>query len=126
MKNVQDGSSIKGMLVIGTGGIKWAFDLSNFKLDKNTPYESTVQTTGVGTSTSEYVSSVGSAITLQTKTTGFFFSTEGKKDTDKQATFTITVNLSNSGYMLDDTVSYVSTDGFKLVLKLGNNETWEK
>ena len=113
------------MLVIGKGGIKWAFDLSTFKLDKNTPYESTVKTTGVGTSTSEYVSFVGSAITLQTKTTGFFFSTEGKKDTDKQATFTITVKLNNSGYMLDDAISYVSTDGFKLVLKLGNNETWK-
>ena len=122
MKNVQDGSSTKGMLVIGTGlGSKWSFNLSQFALNKTSGFTATA----TSSSGSMYVSSVGSAITLQTKPTGFFFSTEGKKDTDKQATFTITVKLNNSGYMLDDAISYVSTDGFKLVLKLGNNETWK-
>ena len=125
MKDVEDGSAGKGNLVVDTGeGAKWLFSLSGFKLDKITPYESTA----TGTSGSKYVSSAESAISLQTYKDGkygFIFTAKGVKDNNTQATFTIKTVLS-VGYMLDDTISYVATDGFKLVLKIEGTGTWNQ
>ncbi|MEI0550494.1 hypothetical protein R4K89_09295 [Brachyspira intermedia] len=122
MKNAQDGDTGKGNLVVGTGP-KWVFSLSSFTLNKTSGFTATAQST----SGSMYVSSAESAITLQAKATGFFFSAKGKKDTEKQATLTITVKLNNSGYMLDDAINYVATDGFKLILSLGQTDgTWKQ
>ena len=125
MKDVEDGGAGKGNLVVDTGeGSKWLFSLSGFKLDKTTPYESTA----TGTSGSKYVSSAESAISLQTYKDGkygFIFTAKGVKDSSTKATFTIKTVLS-VGYMLDDAVSYVATDGFKLVLNLQGSGTWDQ
>ena len=48
---------------------------------------------------------------------GFSLSPTGKRDSNTQATFTIKA-LVFEGYTLDNSISYVETDGFKLVLKL--------
>lgn len=125
MKDVEDGNTGKGTLVVGTGpGSKWLFSLSGFKLNKTTPYESTAS----GTSGTMYVSSAESAILLQTYKDGkygFQFRAKGVKDSNTKATFTITANVID-GYMLDNTISYVATEGFKLILSLeGTSGTWK-
>ena len=125
MKDVEDGNTGKGTLVVGTGpGSKWLFSLSGFKLNKTTPYESTAS----GTSGTMYVSSAESAILLQTYKDGkygFQFRAKGVKDSNTKATFTITANVID-GYMLDNTISYVATEGFKLVLNLQGSGTWNQ
>ncbi|OEJ16168.1 hypothetical protein BFL38_12065 [Brachyspira hampsonii] len=121
MQNVDNGSAGKVNLVVSETPT-WEFSLSGFTLNKTSGFTATA----TSSSGSVYVSSAESAITLQTKPTGFFFTTEGKKDTEKQATFTIKVNI-NNGYMLDDAVSYAATDGFKLILSLGQTSgTWNQ
>ncbi|MBW5411064.1 hypothetical protein E6A50_11880, partial [Brachyspira hampsonii] len=121
MQNVDNGSAGKGNLVVSETPT-WVFSLSGFTLNKTSGFTATA----TSSSGSVYVSSAESAITLQTKPTGFFFTTEGKKYTEKQATFTIKVNI-NNGYMLDDAVSYAATDGFKLILNLGSTVgTWNQ
>lgn len=121
IKTAKDASVDAGTGVLVVSKIPvWTFDLSGFTLNKTAGFTATA-TSSFG---SVYVSSAESAIFLQAKGTGFFFSTEGKKDTDKQATFTIKVNV-NNGYMLDDAVSYVATYGFKLILKAGSSGTWK-
>lgn len=120
MKNVESGDAGKGNLVVSETPA-WKFDLSQFALNKTSGFTATA----ASASGSVYVSNAESAISLQAKGTGLFFSAKGKKDNDKQATLTITVKLNNSGYMLDDAVSYVATDGFKLVLKIEGDGTWK-
>ena len=121
MKNVESGDAGKGNLVVSENPV-WKFDLSKFALNKTSGFTATA----TSASGSVYVSAAESAITLQAKGTGFFFSAKGVKDSsNKQATLTITVKLNNNGYMLDDAVSYVATDGFKLVLKIEGDGTWK-
>ena len=119
MKNAQDGDTGKGNLVVGTGP-KWVFSLSSFTLNKTSGFTATAQST----SGSMYVSSAESSITLQAKGTGFYFTPKAVKDNNTQATLTIKVNV-NNGYMLDDAINYVATDGFKLVLNLQGSGTWK-
>lgn len=119
MKNVESGDAGKGNLVVSENPV-WKFDLSKFALNKTSGF------TATSASGSVYVSNAESAIFSQAKGTGFFFSAKGVKDSsNKQATLTITVKLNNNGYMLDDAVSYVATDGFKLVLKIEGDGTWK-
>ena len=122
MKNVESGDAGKGNLVVSTTpALK--FDLSLFKLNQTAGFTS--KGTSATGDNAYNVSDAESAIFSQAKGTGFFFSAEGVKDTNnKQATLTITVKLNNSGYMLDNAISYVATDGFKLILKAGNDGTW--
>ncbi|MEI0559797.1 hypothetical protein [Brachyspira intermedia] len=122
MKNVQSGDAGKGNLVVSTTP-QWVFSLSGFTLNKTSGFTATA----TSSSGSVYVSNAESAIFSQAKGTGFFFSAKGVKDSSsKQVTFTIIVKLNNSGYMLDDAISYVSTDGFKLILSLeGTSGTWK-
>ncbi|WP_020004021.1 hypothetical protein [Brachyspira innocens] len=110
-----------GVLVVSENPV-WKFNLSGFNLNQTSGFTATA----TSSSGSVYVSSAESAIFSQAKGTGFFFSAKGVKDTsNKQATFTITVKLNNSGYMLDSAISYVATDGFKLILSLGQTDgTW--
>ena len=119
VKDSYDSSSPIGTLNVGTSAIesKWKFDLSRFTLNQNQPYESTVSGT---VNNVKDVSDGESAITLQTykEGRGFSLSPIGKRDSNTQATFTIKA-LVFDGYTLDNSISYVQTDGFKLVLKLG-------
>lgn len=119
VKDSDDSSSPIGTLNVGTIAIesKWKFDLSRFTLNQNQPYEATVSGT---VNNVKDVSDGESAITLQThkEGRGFFLFTTGKRDSNTQATFTIKA-LVFDGYTLDNSISYVETDGFKLVLKLG-------
>ncbi|WP_240516573.1 hypothetical protein [Brachyspira sp. G79] len=100
------------------------FNLSPFTLNKTAGFTS--KGTSATGNNAYNVSDAESAIFSQAKGTGFFFSAKGVKDTsNKQATLTITVKL-NNGYMLDDAISYVATDGFKLILSLdGTSGTWK-
>lgn len=121
MKNVESGDAGKGNLVVSETPA-WKFDLSQFALNKTSGFTATA----ASASGSVYVSNAESAITLQAKGTGFYFTPKAVKDNDKQATLTIKVNV-NNGYMLDDAVSYVATDGFKLILSLESNDgTWKQ
>ena len=122
MKNVESGDAGKGNLVVSENPV-WKFDLSKFALNKTSGFTATA----TSASGSVYVSNAESAIFSQAKGTGFFFSAKGVKDSsNKQATLTIKVNV-NNGYMLDDAISYVATDGFKLILSLGSNDgTWKQ
>ena len=119
VKDSYDSSSPIGTLNVGTSAIesKWKFDLSGFTLNQNQPYEATVSGT---VNNVKDVSDGESAITLQTykEGRGFSLSPIGKRDSNTQATFTIKA-LVFDGYTLDNSISYVQTDGFKLVLKLG-------
>ena len=119
VKDSYDSSSPIGTLNVGTSAIesKWKFDLSRFTLNQNQPYEATVSGT---VNNVKDVSDGESAITLQTykEGRGFSLSPTGKRDSNTQATFTIKA-LVFEGYTLDNSISYVETDGFKLVLKLG-------
>ena len=119
VKDSTDSMATEGNLIVGTGP-KWVFSLSSFTLNKTSGFTATAQST----SGSMYVSSAESSITLQAKGTGFYFTPKAVKDNNTQATLTIKVNV-NNGYMLDDAISYVATDGFKLVLNLQGSGTWK-
>lgn len=119
VKDSYDSSSPIGTLNVGTSAIasKWKFDLSGFTLNQNQPYEVTASENATGV---KNVSEGESAIILQTSKEGrgFSLSPIGKRDSNTQATFTIKA-LVFDGYTLDNSISYVETDGFKLILKLG-------
>ena len=119
VKDSTDSMATEGNLIVGTGP-KWVFSLSSFTLNKTSGFTATAQST----SGSMYVSSAESSITLQAKGTGFYFTPKAVKDNNTQATLTIKVNV-NNGYMLDDAINYVATDGFKLVLNLQGSRTWK-
>ena len=119
VKDSTDSMATEGNLIVGTGP-KWVFSLSSFTLNKTSGFTATAQST----SGSMYVSSAESSITLQAKGTGFYFTPKAVKDNNTQATLTIKVNV-NNGYMLDDAINYVATDGFKLVLNLQGSGTWK-
>lgn len=121
MKNVESGDAGKGNLVVSENPV-WKFDLSKFALNKTSGFTATA----TSASGNVYVSNAESAIFSQAKGTGFYFTPKTVKDNDKKATLTITVKLNNNGYMLDDAVSYVATDGFKLVLKIEGDGTWKQ
>ena len=119
VKDSTDSMATEGNLIVGTGP-KWVFSLSSFTLNKTSGFTATAQST----SGSMYVSSTESSITLQAKGTGFYFTPKAVKNNNTQATLTIKVNV-NNGYMLDDAINYVATDGFKLVLNLQGSGTWK-
>ena len=113
-------TAMRVTLDVGTDAMasKWKFNLSGFTLNQNQSYEATVSGSAKGV---KDVSDGESAIVLQTykEGIGFSLSPTGKRDSNTQATFTIKA-LVFDGYTLDNSISYVQTDGFKLVLKLGS------
>ncbi len=113
-------TAMRVTLDVGTDAMasKWKFNLSGLTLNQNQSYEATVSGT---VNNVKDVSDGESAITLQTykEGRGFSLSPTGKRDSNTQATFTIKA-LVFEGYTLDNSISYVETDGFKLVLKLGS------
>lgn len=130
MKKVKglDSGDLEGNLVItDENNNKCLFLLSGFTLDKNTAYESTAS----GVTNPVSADKAKSNIFLQTYKDGkygFYFNPDSITYTidfrKTKATFTIKASLKD-GYMFDDAVSYVTTDGFKLVLNLQGGGTWK-
>lgn len=125
MREVENGNAGKGNLVVNEY-LQCVFNLSGFTLNKTSGYTATASITHG----SIYVHIAESAILSQTYKGGkygFQFRAKGVKNSDTEATFTITATVNDGyGYMLDDAISYVATDGFKLVLNLQGGGTWKQ